>query len=213
VPFDRYAAARIQGAVVDELRGFDWATRALRTKAHNLARLTETLTSTLGRIPSEAQLAEAAGLSIQTLGRLRADVHRSVIVGYEATLDTGDAEYLLPPATTNNPEEELLRAERVGFLGIALQALPERLETVIRGCFLAERSVSELAGELGVSTSRVSQLRTEALELLRDGVNAQLDASEVIPRPITSGRQSRRRDAYRAAVAELTDHQRRTRTG
>src|SRR5579859_6613443 len=61
VPFDRYAATRIRGAVLDELRGFDWASRPVRTKARNLASLTESLTAALGRRPTEQELAEAAG--------------------------------------------------------------------------------------------------------------------------------------------------------
>src|SRR5258708_36436402 len=70
VPFDRYAATRIRGAVLDELRGFDWASRPVRTKARNLASLTESLTSALGRRPTEQELAEAAGLTLEALQRL-----------------------------------------------------------------------------------------------------------------------------------------------
>ena len=201
VPFDRYAATRIRGAVLDELRGFDWASRPVRTKARNLASLTESLTSALGRRPTEQELAEAAGLTLEALQRLSGDVHRSVVLNYEAIIETGDAEFLLP-AAADNPEEELLMRERIMFLSAALHALPERLQTVIRGYFFEERTVTEIAGELGVTQSRVSQLRTEALELLRDGMNSQLDPSKVTPLRRQSGRVSRRQAAYRAAMGE-----------
>jgi RNA polymerase sigma factor for flagellar operon FliA len=201
VPFDRYAATRIRGAVLDELRGFDWASRPVRTKARHLASLTESLTGALGRRPTETELANAAGLTVHALQRLSGDVHRSVVLNYEAMLETGDAEFLLPPAG-DNPEEELLTAERVAFLAAALKALPERLQTVIRGYFFEERSVTDIATELGVTQSRVSQLRSEALELLRDGMNSQLDPSKVTPLRRQSGRVSRRHAAYRAAMAE-----------
>jgi RNA polymerase sigma factor for flagellar operon FliA len=201
VPFDRYAATRIRGAVLDELRGFDWASRPVRTKARNLASLTESLTSALGRRPTEQELAEAAGLTLEALQRLSGDVHRSVVLNYEAIIETGDAEFLLP-AAADNPEEELLMRERIMFLSAALHALPERLQTVIRGYFFEERTVTEIAGDLGVTQSRVSQLRTEALELLRDGMNSQLDPSKVTPLRRQSGRVSRRQAAYRAAMGE-----------
>ena len=199
VPFDRYAATRIRGAVLDELRGFDWASRPVRTKARALAGLTESLTATLGRKPTEDELAEAAGLSRADLHRLTGDVHRSVVLNYEAIVEAGDAEFLLP-AAADNPEEELLLRERVDFLATAMQALPERLQTVIRGYFFEERSVTDIAEELGVTQSRVSQLRSEALELLRDGMDSQLDPAQSRPLRRASGRVSRRQAAYRAAM-------------
>lgn len=201
VPFDRYAATRIRGAILDELRGFDWASRPVRTKARNLASLTESLTAALGRRPSEPELADAAGVTLEVLQRLSGDVHRSVVLNYEAMVETGDAEFLLP-AATDNPEEELLMRERVAFLSAALRALPERLQTVIRGYFFEERTVTEIADELGVTQSRVSQLRSEALDLLRDGMNSQLDPTKVTPLRRQSGRVSRRQAAYRAAMGD-----------
>ena len=200
VPFDRYAATRIRGAVIDELRSFDWASRPVRTKARALASTTETLTGTLGRTPTSAELAEASGLSMGALSRLTDDVHRAVVLNYEAILETGDSEVLLPSAD-GDPEEELLTQERAACLTRAIAALPERLQTVIRGYFFEERTVTEIAAELGVTQSRVSQLRSEAMELLRDGYNAQLDPSSVTPLRRPTGRVSRRQAAYRAAMA------------
>lgn len=199
VPFDRYAATRIRGAVLDELRGFDWASRPLRTKARAMAMLNESLTAALGRAPLSSELAEAAGISTAELARLSGDVHRAVVLNYEAIVETGEAELLLP-ASEDDPEEELLFRERVGFLGAALRALPERLQVVIRGYFFEDRSVTEIAVQLGVTQSRVSQLRTEALELLRDGMNSQLDPSKVTPLRRESGRVSRRQAAYRRSM-------------
>src|SRR5258708_19911024 len=46
-PFDRYAATRIRGAVLDELRGFDWASRPVRAKPRTLATLHKSLTPPL----------------------------------------------------------------------------------------------------------------------------------------------------------------------
>jgi RNA polymerase sigma factor FliA len=201
VPFDRYAATRIRGAVLDELRGFDWASRPVRTKARALAMTSESLTAALGRMPTRYELAEAVGLSVEDLHRLSGDVYRSVVLNYEAIMEAGDAEFLLP-AADDDPEAELLLRERVHFLSAALHALPERLQTVIRGYFFEERSVTDLATELGVTQSRISQLRSEALELLRDGMNGQLDPGKVRSLRRESGRVSRRRAAYRTAMKQ-----------
>jgi RNA polymerase sigma factor FliA len=201
VPFDRYAATRVRGAVLDELRGFDWASRPVRTKARALTNLAESLTSVLGRSPTDIELAKAAGLDLKTLRQFNGDLHRSVVLNYDAMVEAGNAEFLLP-AADDDPEEELLTTERIEFLAAAMQALPERLRTVIRGYFFEERSVCDLAEQLGVTQSRISQLRTEALELLREGMNSQLDPRSVSPLRRASGRVSRRHAAYRAAMAE-----------
>jgi RNA polymerase sigma factor for flagellar operon FliA len=200
VPFDRYAATRIRGALIDELRSFDWASRPVRTKARALASTTESLTAELGRVPTTAELAAACGISADTLARLNDDVHRAVVLNYDAILEAGDAEVVLPMAD-DDPEEELLTRERAECLVKAIVALPDRLQTVVRGYFFDERTVTDLAEELGVTQSRVSQLRTEAMELLRDGVNAQLDPTHVTPLRRATGRVSRRQVAYRANMA------------
>ena len=61
--------------------------------------------------------------------------------------------------------------------------------------------MAEIAAELGVTESRVSQMRAEALVLLRDALNHALDPSQVAPHARPQGSAARRRDAYFAAVA------------
>ncbi len=200
VPFERYTATRIRGALIDELRSFDWASRPVRARARAVASRSEALTAELGRAPTPEELAAACGLSVSNLERLTDDLHRATVLNYDAVLETGDGEMLLP-AATEDPEEELLSQERATCLVKAIDALPERLRTVVRGYFFEERTVGELARQLGVTQSRVSQLRSEAIELLRDGVNAQLDPSRVTPLRRSTGRVSRRQASYRATMA------------
>jgi len=79
--------------------------------------------------------------------------------------------------------------------------LPERLRVVVVGCFFEERPMLDLAKELGVTESRVSQMKAEALGLLREGLDATLDTETqegVLP---PTGRVARRKAAYFAAVA------------
>ena len=84
-------------------------------------------------------------------------------------------------------------------------ALPERLRAVVIGYFYQERPMLEIADELGVTESRVSQLRAEALILLRDGLNAHLDPDTIPAEPRPDGRPARRRAAYHAAIAACSD--------
>ena len=65
------------------------------------------------------------------------------------------------------------------------------------GYFLEERSSQELARFLGVTESRVSQMRTEALEMLRAGIAAQYEANAA---EASQGRQEKRRERYASAI-------------
>ncbi len=103
--------------------------------------------------------------------------------------------------TTPSPEETILDRERKAYLIDAVHALPERLQRVVQGYFFEERSMQDLADELGVSESRISQLRAEALLLLKDGINSQLEPDAVQPEARPNGRVARRKAAYYSAVA------------
>jgi RNA polymerase sigma factor for flagellar operon FliA len=97
------------------------------------------------------------------------------------------------------PEDMLLRRERLGYLRDAIAVLPERLRTVVHGYFFDERPMAKIAEELGVTESRVSQLRAEALGLLRDGLNTHLDP-QLADAPDREGCGARRRATYYAQI-------------
>ena len=73
---------------------------------------------------------------------------------------------------------------------------------MVQGYFIDERPMAELAEELQVTESRISQLRAEALGLLRDALNLALDPELVRPHHRPEGVAARRRNAYFAAVAD-----------
>ncbi|WP_129339090.1 sigma-70 family RNA polymerase sigma factor [Cellulomonas endophytica] len=197
VPFARYAALRIRGALVDELRSMDWATRGARSRVRELAATSERLTATLGRAPSREELAGALGSDVATVDKARQDADRRVLSIDATERPVADT----MPDEAPNPEEALLDSERLHWLRSAVDTLPERLRTVVVGLFFEDRSVTELADELGVTQSRISQLRTEALGLLRDGMNAGLDPDMLQAPSRPEGVAERRRQSYFAAVA------------
>jgi RNA polymerase sigma factor for flagellar operon FliA len=153
VPFDRHAANRIRGAILDELRAIDWASRSVRANARRLAAADETLTARLGRTPTPGELAAELGIARAEVDKLLADVHRATVLNYESVIADGDAEDLLPTDEAT-PDQLLLGREQQAYLRDAIAALPERLRTVVIGYFYQERPMQELAAELGV-TERV----------------------------------------------------------
>lgn len=199
VPFVRYAASRIRGAILDELRSIDWASRSVRRRSRDLEQTRNELASRLGRSPDNAEVAAELGLSLAEVESNDEDVARANVLSLQGSTETSFAEVL--PSTEPSPEELVEHQERLAYLVDAIQELPERLQAVVQGYFLEERPMAEIAAELGVSESRISQMRAEALVLIRDAMNSALDPELVPAHPRPGGCAAQRRDAYFRAVA------------
>src|SRR5690348_11585456 len=205
IPFHRFASTRIRGAILDELRSLDWATRSVRTKARTTDTTRQNLTTTLGRTPTTEELAQALGTTTTDLHQTDTDVQRATVLSLQGFTTTSAEDMVTEP--TPGPEEMLLRREQIGYLHHAIASLPDRLQLVITEYFLNERPMADIAADLGVTESRISQLRAEALSLLKDGINTHLnpDLAPVPDNPesITA----RRRASYYANIAGNTSVQ------
>lgn len=208
ISFGRYAANRIRGAVLDELRDRDWATRSVRVKARKVEAATEELTNILGRSPTRDEVARRVGMEIAAVDALADDVHRASLLNFEPIAEiaqSADGEDALP-CDLVSPETVILDRERKAYLVDAVAALPDRLRRVIVGYFFEDRPMAALADELDVSESRISQLRAEALRLLREGIVSQLDPDDLPAQRRTGPRLDKRRDAYYESVAAGSDY-------
>jgi RNA polymerase sigma factor for flagellar operon FliA len=201
--FSHFALIRIRGAILDELRTMDWAPRSLRRDARKLEATVSSLSSTLGRPPTDAEVATSMGVPVTSVSRMSRDVERATVVNYESLMPNGSGEIALP-AVRFGPESIVVDRERRAYLADAIRILPDRLRKVVIEYFFEERPMQDIADDLGVTESRVSQMRAEALELIRDGLNSQLEpeALEVEVRP--NGRVARRKAAYYTALASAS---------
>jgi RNA polymerase sigma factor for flagellar operon FliA len=163
--FATYALARLQGAVLDELRSGDWASRSVRAAARRTDAAADALAIALGRPPTREELAASLGVPCSELDSLQVDVHRAVMVSMDAEAGT-DGGSLDLPDTGESPERALLRGERARYLHEAIRALPDRLDEVVERNFFGDESLTDIAEDLGVTLSRVSQMRARALTLL-----------------------------------------------
>jgi RNA polymerase sigma factor FliA len=202
VPFARFASTRVRGAMIDQMRQRDWATRSVRSRARSLAAVTEELTRALQRTPTEAELAAASGMSETEVRGIAQGTDRATLLSLDPL--AADDEGLGASLTDSSPrpDEALLAAERIGYLRDAIAELPERTRRVVAGYYLENKQLTELADELGVTQSRASQLRSEGLELMKGALTALLsDDARAGADASTDGVKARRREAYVAAVA------------
>lgn len=211
VPFQRFAAQRIRGAIIDAVRAADWAPRSVRSLSRKLEATEQRLASHLGRLPNTGELADELGMTRDELHRLRDRLFRSVVLAFDHLVtDSSDEELTLVDVIEDQssvePCNELEKRELHAYLRDAVALLPERQRLVIVGYFLEERTSQELARFLGVTESRVSQMRTEALEELKRGIQAQygLDDAEIDLSNLR-GRQNKRRAAFAEAIGSRQD--------
>ncbi len=205
VPFASFARQRIRGALLDELRSNDWASRSVRHKARAKASAEEELAGRLGRTPTAAEVAAHAGLNLGDLQSVDGDIHRAVVLSIHGFEDPSAVDDLMS-VQVPTVDDQLLAREQAAYLHDAVAVLPDRLRTVVTGYFFEDRPMAEIGAELGVSESRVSQMRAEALAMLKDGLNSQLAPEMVEPVDRPGGCVDRRREAYFAAVASQSTY-------
>ena len=202
VPFARFAAQRIRGAVLDAARSNDWAPRSVRSAARKIEAAEQDLSLALGRAPEPQEIADKLGMSLAALSTLQDQLRRALLLALDHRISDGEEELtlgdLITDRTESQPDERLEQRELHGYLRDAVALLPERHRTVVWGYFFGGQSSQSLAEELGVTESRISQLRSEAMEMLKDAIDGQYAVADAQP---GTGRAARRRAAYVDAVS------------
>ena len=107
-------------------------------------------------------------------------------------------------ADVANPEELVLETERTRYVTAAVRSLPERMRYIVEQIYFHDRAVGDLATELGLTHSAVSQQRTEAMRLLRDGFGTHYADDPAVEYTPESRTAPARRAAYLARMAEST---------
>lgn len=165
IAFSTYAGRRIEGAILDALRSMMWAPRSVRSNQREIDAAEARLRVRLQRSATEAELANELGLDVRELAAWRASIVRSAVVSLDENRrdGVGDAIADDQPSTEDLVEWREMR-DRVRA---CLSLLPDRHRYVVIGHVLEERPLHELADHLGVTRSRASQLKAEAIHLLR----------------------------------------------
>ncbi|NCG23094.1 MAG: FliA/WhiG family RNA polymerase sigma factor [Actinobacteria bacterium] len=208
VPFERFAAQRIRGAILDSVRAADWAPRSVRNLARQLEQAEQHLATELGRVPNKEEVGEALGMNQSELSRLQDRMFRSIVLALDhETTDEVEKGLTLVDVLVDEhsiePSSELETRELHGYLRDAIGLLPERHRLVIIGYFLEGRTSQDLADFLGVTESRISQLRSESLLMLQGGIEAQYLSDTSEPGEVT-GRVARRKATYAKDIGEAS---------
>jgi RNA polymerase sigma factor for flagellar operon FliA len=173
IKFETYAIARIKGAIIDELRALDWVPRSVRSRAREIERAIADLEARLGTAPTDEQIAEKIGISVDELEESLTDIARSSIAALDelwSVSGEGDQVSLMDTIEDESgprPEAALDETEMREALADAIARLPEREKLVVTLYYYEELTLREIGEVLGVTESRVSQLHTKAILRLK----------------------------------------------
>lgn len=174
VLFKTYAEMRIRGAMLDSLRALDWVPRSVRRRAREVESAYSDIEAETGRLASEEDVATRLGISVHQLQVLLGELSGIKVAEILSDDDEGRGVKLrqVPSNPTESPLARYEREELRSRLARAIDRLPKRERDVIALYFGEELNMKEIGSLLGVTESRVSQIRSQAILHLRSALGA-----------------------------------------
>jgi len=174
IKFETYAISRIRGAIIDELRAIDWIPRSVRYKAREVERAYAALEGELHRTPTEPEVAERLGMTLDELHQVFSQVSYVNVVALDELLtvggEKGDKLSLVDTLEDTKAEDPVaaFETEETKFLlARAINQLPEREKIVVTLYYYEGLTLAEIGQVLGVTESRICQMHTKAVLQLR----------------------------------------------
>ena len=167
IPFEQYARIRIRGAVIDELRHWDWRSRTDREHSHNIRDAIQTLNNRLGRSPSEQEIAGELGVSVERYHRMLQGGSSGTLLSLDA-LTNGEASASVIEVSDDDSIQIITEGDECNkALTKALKELPEREQQLMNLYYVHEFNMKEIGQILELTEARISQLHQQALLRLR----------------------------------------------
>ncbi len=162
--FKTYAEFRIRGEIIDELRKQDWMTRSERTKQKKYTSAKKNLTEELGRSPTSDEVSNVLHFKSKDMIRLEQYETGETIKPYVEGETIGNG-------SLDSVEFESYSLKKT--LGVILDELPKTMRLIVTLKYFEDLNFYEISSVVNLSEGRICQLHAEALELLKDHLEAQ----------------------------------------
>jgi RNA polymerase sigma factor for flagellar operon FliA len=176
IKFETFAVARVRGAIIDELRSLDWVPRSVRARARDVEKAHSALQGTLGRSPTDEEMAERLEMTVEEFQDALLEIANSSVLALNDLWTFADPEGgggqisvldTIQDPSSADPHTEAQASELKDRLADSIESLPERERLVIALYYYESLTLREIGEVLGVTESRVSQLHTKAVLALR----------------------------------------------
>lgn len=182
--FKTYAEFRIRGSILDELRAQDWVPRSVRDKAKLLDRTFVNLEAELGRSPSDEEVCEKLGITIDEFHDMVNQVRPVSVLSIDdqatySNVDKKSILNLIEGCKLNNPFNQLNLKSVKKVVTQSIEELPERQRLVLSLYYYEDLNLKEIGKILRVTESRVSQLHAQAIARLRAKLSNHFEEQEI----------------------------------
>jgi RNA polymerase sigma factor for flagellar operon FliA len=173
VKLKTYAEYKIRGAILDSLRGLDWAPRQQRKRSKQIEAAISRAEQLLHRSPTEEEIATQLGLKIEEYHEWLVDVRGLNLGSLESAApedennNSRDLLKYISGAEENWPSRLLERSELQRLLAEAIGKMPDIEKTVLSLYYHEELTLREISKIVRLHESRISQLKSQAILRLR----------------------------------------------
>ena len=179
VKLKTYAEYKIRGAILDSLRGLDWAPRQKRRKAKQIEAAIASAEQKVQRSPVEEEVAAELGVSLDEYHQWLVEIRGLNVASLEyAGNDQGkDLLHYLPDERESLPSTLLEKSELERLLAEGIGGIPAIERTVLSLYYRDELTLREIAQVVNLHESRISQLKSQAILRLRSHLAGQWPAT------------------------------------
>ncbi|MCX8075536.1 MAG: FliA/WhiG family RNA polymerase sigma factor [Aquificaceae bacterium] len=163
-----YLKLRIKGAIYDYLRSLDFASRNVRSKEKTIKRAVEKLSMEKGQEVGDEEIAEYLGESVEKLREDLQAISFSYLLSLDELFQEGRSYEELFESKEEGPEELAIKSDLREKLLKAIDKLDYREKLILQLLYYEELPLKEVSKLLGISMARVSQIKANAIEKLKE---------------------------------------------
>lgn len=168
--FEMYVAKRIRGMIVDLARQQDWVPRTVRQRAQRIEKAMTELYNETGKLPTDSQIAERLGLSMEEYQEAMANASLHSILSFEELFESSD-QWPADPGTDGTsgglPEQSLMNQELTKTLTEAISSMKENEQLVLSLYYEQNLKMKDIAMVMDITPPRVSQIHARAVQKLK----------------------------------------------
>ena len=171
--FETFAVPRIKGAILDGLRALDWVPRSVRSRSRQIETAVAKLGNELKRAPTDEEICAELGIDIEELQKWLSTISVANVGPLDHVVGGGDGEQRQLPASPDQGPDAIVEDQELRqTMRSEIRSLPERERTVVALYYDEGMTLAEIGSVLGVTESRVSQIHSKAIIMLRARLSA-----------------------------------------